>query len=385
MRKDTSVIERFFVPDVEYMVNGTPAPDPAGVLPPISADCHAALPWMGLHRGREAVKEFLVHMHRNLEVTAFGPREVISEGDKAAAFGWFRLHSLSSGRTVDISYSIRFELRDGLIIKYHFLENTFDVATAFRSGGEWLLETDGTKHRVPSKCWRGKGSGEIGVSEEHSEEHMPVANAVSTSLSIQSFTSSEPGAWSNSYLISGATEAILFDVFMLRSDAKQIADGIMKTKKTLRTVMISHAHPDHFMGLDVITERFPEAQVVSTQNVATDIKTDGPWMFSMLQGKLGPEGPTRLMIPKALAEPVLTLVSPAVAALDIRVSPGWQSTRADAGQFRLRSGPRICHFCHEFCQFCPLSMPSVEFKLAGKHLAKQAKRIVAVILTNRRS
>jgi glyoxylase-like metal-dependent hydrolase (beta-lactamase superfamily II) len=136
---------------------------------------------------------------------------------------------------------------------------------------------------------------------------MPVTNAVSTSLSIQSFTSSEPGAWSNSYLISGSTEAILFDVFMLHSDATQVADGIMKSGKTLRTVMISHAHPDHFMGLDVITERFPKAQVVSTQNVVTDIKTDGPWMFSMLQGKLGPEGPTQLVIPKALAEPVLTL------------------------------------------------------------------------------
>jgi hypothetical protein len=42
-------------------------------------------------------------MHRNLEVTAFGPRELISEGNKAAAFGWFRLHALSTGRTVDIS------------------------------------------------------------------------------------------------------------------------------------------------------------------------------------------------------------------------------------------------------------------------------------------
>jgi len=87
MRKDASVIDRFFAADVEYMVNGTPAPDLAGVLPPISSDCHAALPWFGLHRGREAVKEFLAHMHRNLEVTAFGPRELISEGNKAAAFG----------------------------------------------------------------------------------------------------------------------------------------------------------------------------------------------------------------------------------------------------------------------------------------------------------
>jgi ketosteroid isomerase-like protein len=152
MRKDDSVVERFFAPDVEYVVNGTPALDPAGVLPPISAECHAALPWLGVYRGRYAVKEFLAHMHRNLEVTAFGPREVISEGNNAAAFGWFRLRALSSGPTADIPYSIRMELRDGLIVKYHFLENTFDVATAFRSGGEWLLEIDGMEHPVPSKA-----------------------------------------------------------------------------------------------------------------------------------------------------------------------------------------------------------------------------------------
>lgn len=90
-------------------------------------------------------------MHRNLEVTAFGPREVISEGNKAAVFGWFRLHALSTSRTADISYSSRFELRNGLIVKYHFLENTFEVAAAFRSSGVWLLDTDGAKHTVPSK------------------------------------------------------------------------------------------------------------------------------------------------------------------------------------------------------------------------------------------
>jgi ketosteroid isomerase-like protein len=149
IRKDASVIDRYFHPEVEYMVNGTPTRDPTGVLPPISTNCHAALPWLGIYHGRAALKGFLEHMHRNLEVTAFGPREVISDGDKAAAFGWFRLCALSTGRTADISYSIRFELRDGLIIKYHFLENTFDVATVFRAGGSWQMETDGAKHNVP--------------------------------------------------------------------------------------------------------------------------------------------------------------------------------------------------------------------------------------------
>ena len=131
--------------------------------------------------------------------------------------------------------------------------------------------------------------------------------ALTESVSIQTFTSSEPGAWSNSYLVSGRSEAILFDVFMLRSDAAQLANNIAKSGKTLKAVMISHSHPDHFMGLDAITERFPQAQVVSTQNVVTDIRTDGPWMFSMLQTKLGPEAPKHLVIPEALPEPTLTI------------------------------------------------------------------------------
>jgi hypothetical protein len=81
MREDSSVVEYFFVPEVEIIVNRTLSPGPAGVLPRISADCHAALPWLGLRRGRGAVKNFLVRMHRNLEETTFGPREVISEGN----------------------------------------------------------------------------------------------------------------------------------------------------------------------------------------------------------------------------------------------------------------------------------------------------------------
>jgi glyoxylase-like metal-dependent hydrolase (beta-lactamase superfamily II) len=136
---------------------------------------------------------------------------------------------------------------------------------------------------------------------------MATQKQATRALAIQCFTSSEPGAWSNSYLISGESEAILFDVFMLHGDAAHIAEGITNSKKTLTTVMISHAHPDHFMGLDVITESFPRARIVSRPNVVADIKSDGPWMFSMLQGKLGAAGPKRLVIPEALAETALDI------------------------------------------------------------------------------
>ena len=136
---------------------------------------------------------------------------------------------------------------------------------------------------------------------------MPNGKAKASSISIQSFTSSEAGAWSNSYLISGKSEAILFDVSMLHSDAGHLADLITHSGKTLKTVMISHAHPDHFMGLDVIADRFPQARVVSTANVVADIQADGPWMFKFLQDKLREEGPTRLVIPEPLGEPALDI------------------------------------------------------------------------------
>jgi glyoxylase-like metal-dependent hydrolase (beta-lactamase superfamily II) len=127
------------------------------------------------------------------------------------------------------------------------------------------------------------------------------------SLSIQRFTSSEAGAWSNAYLISVGSQAILFDVPMLGSDAARLADMVHASAKALTTVMISHAHPDHFMGLDVIIDRFPRARVVSTGSVAADIEQDGPWMLSLLQSKLGPEAPARLVIPQPLSEPVLQI------------------------------------------------------------------------------
>jgi hypothetical protein len=103
LRKDNTAVDRFFHPDIEYVINGSRLPDRDPAIPPISAECITALPWLGHYRGRDALKTFLNHMHKNLEVTAYGHRRVISQGDEAAVFGWFRLRSLSTGRSADIA------------------------------------------------------------------------------------------------------------------------------------------------------------------------------------------------------------------------------------------------------------------------------------------
>lgn len=119
-------------------------------------------------------------------------------------------------------------------------------------------------------------------------------------IAVSRYSASEPGAWSNSYLLSEGEDALLFDVFQLRRDAKKLADAVDTSGKKLTKVWISHAHPDHFLQLDLILDRFPEAEALTTPNVLEDLQADGPWMLKLLKGKLGPEAPERLVEPTAI-------------------------------------------------------------------------------------
>jgi ketosteroid isomerase-like protein len=143
--------DRHFHPEIAYIVNGPPAPDDSVDLPALSPALHSALPWLGIYRGLDQVRSFLTHMHSNLDVTRFGPREIVGDDERAAVFGWFGLRSRPAGREVRIAYSVLVEGREGKIARYQFLENTFDVSLAFRSGGSWTFETDGKTTTVPTE------------------------------------------------------------------------------------------------------------------------------------------------------------------------------------------------------------------------------------------
>jgi ketosteroid isomerase-like protein len=143
--------ERYFHPEIVYIVNGPPTRRPGVALPALSSELHSALPWLGIYRGLDEVRTFLTHMRANLDVTRFGPRQVVGDHERAAVFGWFGLRSQAADREVRIAFSLLVQAREGKIARYQFLENTFDVALAFRSGGSWAMETDGKTTTVPAE------------------------------------------------------------------------------------------------------------------------------------------------------------------------------------------------------------------------------------------
>jgi glyoxylase-like metal-dependent hydrolase (beta-lactamase superfamily II) len=72
----------------------------------------------------------------------------------------------------------------------------------------------------------------------------------------------------NSWLIEGPTELGLVDVQMIIPEAQAVVELVKSRKKKLAWVWVTHAHPDHYAGLQVIAEAFPDVQLLARPQTA---------------------------------------------------------------------------------------------------------------------
>jgi glyoxylase-like metal-dependent hydrolase (beta-lactamase superfamily II) len=68
-------------------------------------------------------------------------------------------------------------------------------------------------------------------------------------------------------LIHGEQDALLVDTFLTEAQTGELADWIAASGKRLTTIYITHAHPDHFFGLKLLRDRFPEARAIAPAQV----------------------------------------------------------------------------------------------------------------------
>jgi glyoxylase-like metal-dependent hydrolase (beta-lactamase superfamily II) len=94
-------------------------------------------------------------------------------------------------------------------------------------------------------------------------------------LRVQTYTASDPGFAVNSHLIMGEKDAILVDAQFTRSEARKVVEMVRTSGKSLKAIFITHSHPDHFLGLEVLTREFPHVKVVATKNVVDSIRKSG--------------------------------------------------------------------------------------------------------------
>lgn len=68
-------------------------------------------------------------------------------------------------------------------------------------------------------------------------------------------------------LVYGERDALLVDTFLSVEQTAQLADWIAASERRLSAIYITHGHPDHFFGLKLLRDRFPEARAISTPEV----------------------------------------------------------------------------------------------------------------------
>ncbi|MFP3879560.1 MAG: MBL fold metallo-hydrolase [Dehalococcoidia bacterium] len=87
-------------------------------------------------------------------------------------------------------------------------------------------------------------------------------------LATKVFFSDESGFEVASVIVTGKTDAALIDAQWTLSNAHRVIAEILETGKYLKTIYITHAHPDHYFGLGTIAEAFPEARVIALPSEA---------------------------------------------------------------------------------------------------------------------
>jgi len=118
-----------------------------------------------------------------------------------------------------------------------------------------------------------------------SKLNLNISTEPNNKLSVLTYTASTRGFMSNSHIILGEKEAILIDAQFIVEDAENVVDLILRSGRKLSKIIISHPHPDHYYGLEVIGAKFSDAEIVGGIQTINHIKnsskywSDDPQLF----------------------------------------------------------------------------------------------------------
>jgi glyoxylase-like metal-dependent hydrolase (beta-lactamase superfamily II) len=103
-------------------------------------------------------------------------------------------------------------------------------------------------------------------------------------------------------LVYGERDAVLVDTFLSEQHSKELVDWIVASGKNLTTIYVTHAHGDHFFGLKLVLDRFPNARAIATAPVVKAIQDQikPEFMKSFWEPRFPGQLPSELVAPKVL-------------------------------------------------------------------------------------
>ncbi|MBX7535170.1 nuclear transport factor 2 family protein [Qipengyuania sp. GH1] len=92
----------------------------------------ANVPWIGRRTGRAGIEDFYTLMFANLKLERFEVTDTFTKGDKVLMLGSLDSRYLGNGELITTDFAYEIVVRDGLIVKYHMLEDSFGISEVVR-------------------------------------------------------------------------------------------------------------------------------------------------------------------------------------------------------------------------------------------------------------
>jgi len=84
--------------------------------------------------------------------------------------------------------------------------------------------------------------------------------------------------------------------------SKELVDWLVESGKNLTTIYITHAHGDHFFGLKLLLDRFPDAKAFATRSVVAAMQNqiEPDVVSSFWEPRFPGQVPSELVVPEVL-------------------------------------------------------------------------------------
>lgn len=92
-------------------------------------------------------------------------------------------------------------------------------------------------------------------------------------VEIQQHAAALAGFYSNAYLIEGPQSCALIDAHLNIDEARDLAALAATIGKPVTNIVITHPHPDHYLGLEFLGPLFPDAVIRSSEPSLNFIRT----------------------------------------------------------------------------------------------------------------
>jgi glyoxylase-like metal-dependent hydrolase (beta-lactamase superfamily II) len=139
--------------------------------------------------------------------------------------------------------------------------------------------------------------------------------ASAETLHLDVFTGDNDSWGVTSTLIYGKSEAILVDSQFRISQAKRLSEQVAAKGRHLKAIIITHPDADHYIGMAVLHERFPDTPIYMTAAALEEFKRSSDASLAGMKKRAPSETPDSLPTPQVLPTTIFLVDGEAVEVI----------------------------------------------------------------------